>query len=127
VESSIDTGDTPLDRAGDVGPDLFRFVRETALEIGVDRQIDRAAQRFEVPADLVERDAVVGLADRPSKAGAGGGDRLEAHVLQRPRAADVPGVGQHEAAGLVHPAECGALVRCGDRHDLSPSIVFLGP
>ena len=53
-------------------------MRKAALEIGIDGQIDRGAQRGEMLADLVERDAIVGLSDRPGKAGAGGGQRLEA-------------------------------------------------
>src|ERR1700761_5021267 len=79
-------------------------------------------------ADLVERDTVVGLGDGPGKAGAGGGHRLEAEMGQRFCAADVEGIGQHEAAALVQLLACGALVRCGDRHDLSPfsSVLLRG-
>ena len=83
---------------------------ETTLEIGVDGQIDRVAQRGQMIADIVDRDAVIGLADRPRITGAGRGDRLEAEVRQRPRAADVPRVRQHEASRLVQLAERRALV-----------------
>ena len=99
-------------------------MRKAALEIGVDGQIDRRAQRGEMIADLIDGDAVVGLADGPGKAGAGGGQRLEAEMLQRPGAADIEGIGQDEAAGLVHLRECGALVRGRDRHGFSPCPWF---
>ncbi len=118
-------GDAGLDRARDVGGDLLRLMRKPALEIGVDGQIDGRAQRGKMSADIVQRDAIVGLCDRPRKACAGRGDRLEPHVLQRSRAADIPGVRQHEAAGLVHLVERRPLVGCRDRHDLSPFVVCL--
>ena len=73
-------GHADLDRARHVGRDLLRLVREAAFEVGIDGQIDRRAQRGEMIADIVERDVIVGLADRPGKAGAGGGERLEAEA-----------------------------------------------
>src|SRR5882757_7323433 len=100
-------------------------MRKAALEVGINGQIDGLAQRGEMLADIVERNAIVGLSDRPRKARAGGGNCLEAHVLQRPRAADIPGVGQHEAASLVHLAECCSLVFSCCGHDLSLACVWL--
>ena len=47
-------GDAGLDRARDIGGDLVRLVREAALEIGIDGQIDRRAQRGEMIADVVD-------------------------------------------------------------------------
>ena len=114
------SGDAGLGCARYVGSDFVRLMGEAALEIGVDGQIDRAAQHGEMLQHLLERDAVVGLSDRPRKTGAGRGDRLEAEMLQRPGTADIPRVRQHEAAGLVHLAEDSALVRCGHRHDSFP-------
>src|SRR5205085_9555847 len=90
--------------------------RKAPYEIGIDGQIDSAAKLGEMLADFIKRDAIVGLADRPGKASAGRGDCLEPDMRERPRAADIPGVWQHEAAGLVHLTECRAFVRCGDRH-----------
>src|SRR5450755_1334942 len=78
-------------------------------------------------ADIVERDVIVRFADGPGKAGAGGGERLEAEMLQGLGAADVERVGYRETAALVHLAECGALVRCGDRHDSSLFFVLAWP
>src|SRR4051812_48378104 len=70
-------------------------------------------------ANVVERDAVVGLADRPRKAGAGRSKRLEAELLQRLGAADIEGVGDDETSGLMHLPDRRALVCCRDRHGLS--------
>src|ERR1700676_3566818 len=50
------------------------------------------------------------MAVRPGKSGAGGGERLEAEPLQIARAADVPGVGNDEASGLVQSVKRAALV-----------------
>ena len=58
----------------------------------------------------------VSAAHRPGHAGAGGGERLEAKMLQDLRRADVPGIGQHEAAALVQLAERRALVADGQAH-----------
>src|SRR5438270_6805666 len=91
-------------------------MRKATLEIGVDGKIDRAAKLSEMHADLIKRDAIVGLADRPRKACAGRCNCLEPEMREGPRAADIPGIWQHEAAGLVHLTECRAFVRCGDRH-----------
>ena len=63
--------------------------------------------------------AIVGLSDRPRKARTGGSDRLEAQMLQRLRAADIPGVWKHKAPGFVQLAKCDALVCCCCRHDTS--------
>ena len=48
-------GHAGLDRARDVGADLVRLVRKAALEIGIDGQIDRRADRGEMLANVVER------------------------------------------------------------------------
>src|ERR1700733_10548843 len=71
---------------------------------------------------VLDRDAIVGLADRPRKAGAGGRDRLETEMLERPRAAGIPGIWQHEAPGLMHLTERGPLVGDRDRHGFSPLL-----
>src|SRR3954447_1468000 len=82
-----------------------------------------APTRGGMRATLVAGHAIVGLADRPRKAGAGGGDRLEADLRERPRGADVPWIWEHEAARFVHLAECGALVGGGGGHMNSLDVV----
>src|ERR1700752_2064408 len=94
-------------------------MRKAVLEIGIDGDIDRRRDRREMVADIIDGDAVVGLANAPGEAGAGGGQCLEAEMLQRLGAADVEGVRDDEAAGLVELLEGGALVS-SCQHDLSP-------
>src|SRR4051794_2777220 len=67
-------------------------------------------------ADIVHGDAVIGAPDRPRKTRAGRSDGLEAEQLERPRAADIPWVRQHEAAALVQLLERGAFFRGRYRH-----------
>jgi hypothetical protein len=72
-------------------------------------------------ADIIDGDAVVGLAERPGKACAGGSQRLEAEMLQGLRAADIEGIGNDEASALVQFPERGAFVsRC--QHGSLPSM-----
>ena len=66
----------------------------------------------------------LGLAERPGKTGTGGGQRLEAEMLQGAGAAGIEGIGDDEAPALVQFLECGAFVsRC--QHGSLPSI-FVG-
>ena len=99
-------------------------MRKAVLEIGIDGNVDRRADRGEMIADVVDGDAVVGLADGPGKARAGGGQRLEAEMLQRLGAADIERIGDDEAAALVQLLERGALVS-SCQHGLSPKL-FVG-
>ena len=69
----------------------------------------------------VARHRAVGIALREGIAGARGrGQRLEAEMLQIACGADVPRIGNDEAAGLVQLAEGAALVgnrwACGMTH-----------
>ena len=50
---------------------------ETVLEIGIDGKVDGRAERGEMIADLVDRDAVIRLADRPGETGAGRASALK--------------------------------------------------
>ncbi len=59
------TGDAGLDASDYIRVHAPRLVGESPFEIGVERQIDRGVQRGKMIADLVDGDAVVGLADRP--------------------------------------------------------------
>ena len=64
VESSIERPATPvLTARATLTPTLSGSMRKAALEIGIDGQIDRRADRGEMIADVVDGDAVVGLAD----------------------------------------------------------------
>src|SRR4029077_15209712 len=119
-------GDAGLDGAGDVDADLVRLMRKTVLEIGIDGNVHRRADRGQMVADVVDGDTVVGLADGPGKAGAGGSERLEAEMLQRLRRADINGVGYDEAAAFVQLSECGALVS-SCQHGHSPNCLFAPP
>jgi len=78
---------------------------KAAFEIGVDRQIDRRAQRGEMRADIVDGDPIVGLSNRPCKARTGGRKRLEPQMLQRQRAPTSHGLGiakqrTHASSGM---------------------------
>ena len=79
--------------------------REAALEVGVDRHSHAAGDRAQVRQRLLQRHAVVRPAQRPGEAGAGGRQRREAQLREQAGAAEVPRVGDHEAAGLVQLAE----------------------
>jgi len=114
-----------LHPARNIDRNFLRLMGKAAFEIGVDRQIDRRAQRGEMRADIVDGDPIVGLSNRPCKARTGGRKRLESQMLQRQRAADVPWVGNREATGLMHLPECCAFVLSCDRHDRSLFFVLM--
>lgn len=92
-----------LDDAGRVG-------RETALEIGVDRQVGGFDQLGEVIEHPVARHRAVPMAVRPREAGTRRGQRLEALSLQIARTAHIPRVRDQEAAALVQSMERAPLV-----------------
>ena len=98
-------GDAGRRGFGDVGGDAGRLDREAALEVGVHRHVDRCGDASDVGQRLVQRDLVVAPAQRPGEPRAGGGERGEAEPGEDARAAEVPGIGDHEAAGLVQVAE----------------------
>ena len=93
-----------------------RRVGEGVLEVGVQRQVGGVGEGGKVQQHLVEADRAVRLAHGPGHAGAGAGQGLEAEVLQYHRRADVPGIGQDEAAVVVQSSECGALFAGRDTH-----------
>jgi len=113
-------GNAGADGAGDIERDAFGIVGEAGLEVGVDRQVGGRGQHGQVVDHVVCRDAVVGAAGGPGIARRGRGQRLEAGMLKIARGAGVPRVGDHEAAGLMELAECGALLGGGDGHGRSP-------
>ena len=100
-----DPGDPGRDRPRDVGGHAVGLDREPALEVGVDRQLDGRRDRAHVGERLLERHTVVRPPDAPGETRAGRRQRLEAEARQIPRAADVPRVRHHEAAGLMESPE----------------------
>jgi hypothetical protein len=92
---------------------------KTVLEICVDGNVDRRADRGEVIADIVDGDAVVSLGNGPGKAGTRGSQRLEAEMLQRLCAAGIKWIGNDETAAFVQLPECGAFVSRCQRHGFS--------
>ncbi len=117
------TRNAGLHGARDIGADLVRFVRKAVFEVGINRDIDRRADRGQMGADVVDGDAVVGLGDGPGEACARGSQRLEAEMLQGFRAADIERIGDDEASALVQFPERGALVS-SCQHGHSPSCLF---
>src|SRR5262245_29892092 len=115
-----ETGDAGLHGAADVDAYFLRLMRKAVLEVGIDGNIDGRADRGEMIADIINGNAVVCLSDAPGKACTRGSQRLEAEMLQRLGAADVKGIRDDEAAGLVELLEGGALVS-SCQHDFSPS------
>ncbi len=85
----------------DVLGDGIGIVGKAVLEIGVERNVGRGRELLVMRQHLVARLRAVGIAHRMGVAGAGGGQRLEAEALKIARAADVPRIGNDEAAALV--------------------------
>ena len=99
----------------------FGAVALALLEIGRDRQVGRRRHFAAVMDHRLEADRAVGQAAREGKAGAGGGERLEAQRGQQLGGADIPRVGDDEgAARLMQRAKCLALVHV--RHSVLRSI-----
>ena len=81
------------------------------------RHVGRLHQLAEMREHLVAALRAVGVALRVGVAGTGGRQRLEAEALQIARAADIPRIGNDEAAGLVQLAKRLALFGDGRRED----------
>src|SRR5579883_476594 len=71
-------------------------------------------------ADVIDRDMIVGLADRPRKAGARRGERPETHMRERLRRSDIKGIGDDEATTFVQLAERCAFLGQTVWHVCSP-------
>jgi hypothetical protein len=54
---------------------------------------------------ILKRYVVVGLAQGPGETGTRGGERGKAELRKQARTAGIPGVGNHEATGLVQLAK----------------------
>ena len=95
------------DAACDVPGDALGVVRVPGLEIRVHRDARRGGHLFEVPQHPFERNAGVGQRLREGESGRGGGEGLEAEMLEVDGAAGVPRVRQDEAAFFVQRAKGG--------------------
>ena len=102
-----DAGDPGAHRPGHVGRDAVGLDGEATFEIGVDRHLSARGDRAEVGQHLVEGDRVVGPAERPGEPRACRRERLEAESRERAGAADIPRIGDDEAAARMEIAERG--------------------
>ena len=114
VESSIDRPATPVSmQRRHVRGDPVGIVGEAVLEIGIDRNIGRGGDLAVVREHRSSGTAPSAKPCGMGVAGAGGRQRLEAEALEIARAADVPRIGNDEAAGLR--AACGTCAFVGGR------------
>ena len=84
---------------------IFRRIAEAVLQVGRHRQIGGLHDGACMGQRLVARELAVAPAQHAGRGAAGGGQRGEAHLGQKARAAGVPGVGDDEAAFAVQVAE----------------------
>jgi hypothetical protein len=94
-----------LDGGRHVGRHALGRDREPAFEVAVDRHVHRVRDGTEVGERLFERHVVVGAADGPGESRARRGEGRKPELHEGLRAADVPRVGDDEAAGCVKLAE----------------------
>ena len=94
-------GNTRRDGRGHILADGRRVHGKATLKISIDGNIDGFCDGAEMRERVVDRDAVVGPPERPCEARAGRGERWKPELRQQPRAADIPGIRNDEAAGLV--------------------------
>ena len=109
-------GDAGLGGAEHIGRHPLGLIGIGILEIGIHRNLGRRDEGLQMRQHPLQPDAVVGQRQGPGIAGAGGGQRLEARLLQPDGRARVPGIGNDEAAGLMQPAEGGAAIGDGNGH-----------
>src|SRR5262249_24392170 len=105
--------------------DFGRRGRIAGFEIGVHRQIAGGHDRSDMRQHAIAADGVVRQSQRPGRTRARGGDRFEAEMLEIARAADIPRIGNDEAAALMERTKHAALL--GDAgHDafLSPRSLY---
>ncbi len=92
----------------------LRIVRESRLEIGVERQIGRFGEIAEMAQRISPVDGAVALSRREGHPGAGAGERREAERSEIFGRADVERIGNDEASRRrMQLGEAGALF--GDR------------
>lgn len=101
----------------DVGGDVSRRDRKAAFEVRADRHVNAQNDRSEMDQRLIKGDAIVW----PPRAG--GGQGHEAEPGERARGADVPWVGDHEAAsGMELVERLAAIGISGHRRTHGPLL-----
>jgi hypothetical protein len=109
-----------LDRAADHAsfggePDrlgrCLGLVRETVLEIGIDREVRRLSDHPAIGDYFGPAHSAIGAAEHVGQSQTGGGERLEARSCQQSCRASIPRIGNNERAGpLVQCAERGGFL-----------------
>ena len=119
-------GDAGGNRARDIDGDLLRLVREAALEIGIDGQIDRVAQRGEMAQTSSSVTRLSALPIDHAKPALVEASALKPRCCSARALPTSPGIGQHESICFVHLAECRSFFCCCDRHGLSLFLCSVG-
>ena len=106
VESSIERPATPVAvAAATLAATSSGAIAKPPSKSALTGTLDSARDGANVSQGLLQRYLVVAPAQRPGKSGAGGGERGKAELGEQAGAAEVPRIGDDEAAGLVQPAE----------------------
>ena len=96
------------------------LVRETVLEIGIDRKIRRLSDHPAIGDHFGPAHSAVGAAEHVGQSQTGGGERLEARRCQQSCRAGIPRIGNDERAGpLVQCAERGGFLCLGAHFGVS--------
>src|SRR3954468_4931188 len=83
----------------------LRLDREAAFEVAAHGHGHAVRERSKVRQRGLQRHAIVSAPDRPREPRAGCRQRLESKTHERPRAAEIPRVGNHETATVVKTSE----------------------
>jgi len=83
---------------------------ETTFEVRIDGQVGRLDHLGQMIQHPIAGHSAISMAVRPCEAGAGGGQRLEADTLQIAGAANIPWIGNYEAAALVQAMKGAAFI-----------------
>ena len=127
VESSIDNPATPvLTARATLTPTFSASCAKPPSKSALTGRSTAAQSSVRCFSTSSSVTAIVGLADRPGKTRAGGGERLEAEMLQRLGAAGI----ERDWECTKHPLSCNlrnvARLSAGsDRHDFSPLFAAL--
>src|SRR5262249_12088495 len=104
----------PRDSSPDCGTyvssEFLRIAGKAVLKISIQRHIGGRGQGLEMLEGCFECRAPVRAALRPGEPGTRRGERFEAETLQKARTANIPWIGNDEAAARVQTAEAPALI-----------------
>ena len=120
-----EAGDAGGDATRDVLGEAFEVIGKAVLEIGIERHVGRFRDLAKMRQHLIAALRAVGIALRMGVARARRRQGFEAQALQIARAADIPRIGNDEAAGFVKLTESLPLVGgrwTGPGHDRSQHI-----